>query len=69
MSDPVLMKKGTLLRVTVGVDGAVRTSIDHNVLHEVDLKDVIFLLGCMRQLEHKILTLYNERVNDGDVDE
>jgi hypothetical protein len=66
MSDPVLMQKGMVLRVTVNPDGGVRTSIDHNVLHEIEMRDIIFLIGCLRQLEHTLLTTYNERLDQGD---
>lgn len=61
MSEPVLMQKGCVLRVTMKECGAVRVSIDHNIIHEVSDKDILFLIGCVRQLEHTLLTHYNER--------
>ena len=64
MIEPVLMQKGMLLRVTVNPDGGVRTSIDHNVIREIDKKDIVFLVGCLRQLEHLCLTVYNERLDE-----
>lgn len=62
MSEPVLMQKGCVLRVTMKECGAVRVSIDHNIIHDVSGKDILFLIGCVRQLEHTLLTHYNERV-------
>lgn len=69
MSDPVLMQKGMLLRVTMKECGAVRVSIDHNILHEVQMRDILFLVGCIRQLEHTLLTHYNERLDKDDEDD
>lgn len=68
-SNVVLMQKGCVLRVTMKETGGVRVSIDHNILHDVEMKDVLFLIGCVRQLEHTLLTHYNERANAGDDDE
>ena len=65
----VLMQKGCVLRVTMKECGAVRVSIDHNIIHEVSPKDILFLIGCVRQLEHTLLTHYNERINTDDDDQ
>lgn len=58
---PVLMQKGMLLRVTVNPDGGVRISLDQNICHDIDMKDIIFIVGSLRQLEHTLLTIYDER--------
>lgn len=65
----VLMQKGCVLRVTMKEEGGVRVSIDHNIIHEVSGKDILFLIGCIRQLEHTLLTHYNERYNKDEDDE
>ena len=64
MAEPVLLQKGTLLRITINLDGGVRTSLDHNALYDIDTKDLIFALGCLRQLEHKLLVVLNDRDDD-----
>ena len=65
MSDPIMLQKGCILRVTVNEnDGGVRTSIDHNSLYNIDMRDIIFIIGSLRQLEHKLLEVYNERVSN-----
>ena len=64
----VLMQKGCVLRVTMKECGAVRVSIDHNIIHEVSDKDILLLIGCVRQLEHTLLTHYNQRTTSDDED-
>lgn len=61
--EPVLMQKGCLLRATINPDGGVRVSLNEKGLHEADPKDLIFLLGSIRQMEHRILSIFNGQDN------
>jgi len=58
---PVLMQKGCILRVTVKETGGVRVTSDMGLIHDLPVPDILYLVGCMRQLESVLLGVCNDR--------
>ena len=65
MSEPVRMRQPScVLRVNVSQDGTPRVVTDYGAMDLMGERDILLLLGCIRQLEHRVLTTYNENFAD-----
>ena len=61
MTEPTSIVRTTLIRMTMDDKNTFRFVIDYGQLFEIDERDTLFVVGCLRQLERRLLENLDER--------